>query len=129
MKRILKFKRFDYGAQRLIISTAFILGLVFNLIPEYKPFFLLLYFVVGMWQSISFIIHWRRVGKLNFQRRCYLATLIVLLLCCLPPISILGLIFLLYLSPFLALWYLTFTYLEFKKYRREINFYHQHSLV
>jgi hypothetical protein len=113
------YKTLDVGIQLLIIVA----GIPFCLLAEGESFFYP-YFILGGWQVLSCFIHWFLVEYYYpvKARRYYVITLFVVF--ALGMLSIAGfllsfLYLLLFLSPFMGLWYCYICYKEVTLYHRK----------
>ena len=111
-KSFLKFKMYDYYFQLGMLITGVIVAIFLALFlePIYAMWF---YAIVGTSQLISFLINWYKAGNKQSTNRLYFSyMLLVFIIACVPPITFVGLMLLLFLSPITAIAYVYLTYLE-----------------
>ncbi|MCX6317677.1 MAG: hypothetical protein NTW29_10320 [Bacteroidetes bacterium] len=121
-----KFKHADLVLQVLVL----VLGFLANSIDSEVFPLVYLYFVVGGWQLISFLIHLfiNDSWKATRERTAYAKTLVwmigvglfcLLLLLAEIPVLILYLFALLFVSPVLAIWYFSICQTEWRILKRK----------
>ncbi|OYU95062.1 MAG: hypothetical protein CFE21_12200 [Bacteroidetes bacterium B1(2017)] len=123
MKKSFKqFKKADALFQAALLATSFTV-LAGAMIAEAKVpnNFFIFYFVVGSAQLASFLINYSWAGNNQSKARKYYSyALIAFIVMLIPPLTFIGLMALLILSPITAIWYVQLSYSEFK----EVSFFY-----
>ncbi len=114
-KTFLKFKILDYYFQLIVLIAAALITLYFAA-TNHTTEMMWFYAIVGSVQLISFFTNWYLRGNRQSKLRLYYSrTLLVFLITCIPPITLLGLTLLLFVSPVTAIIYVYMSYVEMEE--------------